>query len=184
MEDAVGEAFSRCASRRCAVIPRPLATEAAVLFPLDSPRDARFGELLASSYRQVVGEPLREGGIADGDTARWLYEDAPFCLLAHDAQEDPGFVYANMTAQRCFEYPWDEFVGMPSRLSAEAPEREDRQKFLDAVGRQGFVSDYRGIRIAKSGRRFLIERATVWNVVDHDGTRQGQAALIRGWSDI
>jgi len=47
----------------------------------------------------------------------------------------------------------------------------------------GFVSDYRGMRIAKSGPRFWIERATVWNSLGHDGIRHGQAALIRGWSD-
>ncbi len=152
---------------------------------LASPRDAWFSDLLTSSYRQVVGEPLLpEGGRFGPDTASWLYADAPFCLLAHDTQEDPQFVYANMTAQRCFEYRWDEFMGMPSRLSAEAPDREDRQKFMDAVLRQGFVSDYRGVRIAKSGRRFRIERATVWNLLGHDGIRHGQAALIRGWSDV
>jgi hypothetical protein len=159
------------------------------LVPLASPQDAWFGELLTTSYRQVVGEPLvvgeslPEDGRSGGDTARWLYQDAPFCLLAHDTGEDPRFVYANVMAQRCFEYSWAEFVGMPSRLSAEAPDREDRQKFLDAVQRQGFVSDYRGVRIAKSGRRFWIEQATVWNLIDHEGIRQGQAALIRSWSD-
>ncbi|ABW14794.1 conserved hypothetical protein [Parafrankia sp. EAN1pec] len=41
---------------------------------------------------------------------------APFGLLAHDASTDPLFVYANKTAQQRFEYTWDEFVGMPSRL--------------------------------------------------------------------
>ena len=35
----------------------------------------------------------------------------------------------------------------------------------------------------KSGRRFWIERATVWNILGRDGARYGQAALIRGWSD-
>jgi hypothetical protein len=38
------------------------------------------------------------------------------------------------------------------------------------------------MRIAKSGRRFWIERATVWNLLGRDGIRYGQAALIRGWS--
>lgn len=131
-----------------------------------------------------MGEPLLpEGDPPGADLARWLYEDAPFCLLAHDTQEDPRFVYANLTAQRCFEYSWDEFTGMPSRLSAEAPDRADRQRFMDAVQRQGFVSDYGGMRIAKSGRRFRIEQATVWNLLGRDGIRYGQAALVPVWSD-
>jgi hypothetical protein len=72
---------------------------------------------------------------------------------------------------------------MPSRLSAEADGREKRQAFMDGVLRQGYVSGYRGVRIAKSGRRFWIEDTTVWNLLDRDGTLQGQAALIRGWAD-
>jgi hypothetical protein len=45
------------------------------------------------------------------------------------------------------------------------------------------VSGYQGRRIAKSGRRFLIQDVTVWNLVDADGILRGQAALIRRWSD-
>jgi len=155
-----------------------------IVVPLASPREAWFSDLLTASYRQVVGEPLLpESDPPGADMASWLYADAPFCLLAHDTRQDPRFVYANVTAQWCFEYSWDEFIGMPSRLSAEAPDRADRQRFMDAVRQQGFVSDYRGMRIAKSGRRFWIEQATVWNLLGRDGTRYGQAALIRDWSD-
>ncbi|MFD8646950.1 MEKHLA domain-containing protein [Streptomyces mirabilis] len=53
-----------------------------------------------------------------GETARRLDEDAPFGLLAHDTSADPIFIYANSTAQRCFEYTWHEFVRLPFRLSA------------------------------------------------------------------
>jgi len=154
------------------------------LTTLAAPREAWFSDLLTASYRQVVGESLLpDGDLSGAGLAGWLYEDAPFGLLAHDTQEDPRFVYANRAAQRCFEYSWNEFIGMPSRLSAEAPDRADRQRFMDTARRQGFVSDYRGLRIAKSGRRFWIERATVWNILGRDGARYGQAALIRGWSD-
>jgi hypothetical protein len=58
----------------------------------------------------------------------WLYTAAPFCLLGHDGGADPRFVYANQTAQRCFEYPWYEIVGLPSRLSAVADVREERAR--------------------------------------------------------
>jgi hypothetical protein len=50
-----------------------------------------------------------------------LYEDAPYAVLAHNTDPDPRFIYANKTAQRCFEYSWSELTSMPSRLSAEAP---------------------------------------------------------------
>lgn len=148
-----------------------------------SPDDVAFAELLAGSHERVVGTPILPEGLAGAEAARWLYGEAPFGLLAHDTSADPSFVYANATAQECFEYSWGEFTGMPSRLSAEADNREKRQEFMDGVLRQGYVSGYRGVRIAKSGRRFWIEDTTVWNLLDRDGTLRGQAALIRGWAD-
>jgi hypothetical protein len=147
---------------------------------MTSPVDTVFFALLASSYSRVVGSPL----VAEGRDAAWLYDDAPFAVLAHDTEPDPVFVYANRTAQACFEYGWDEFVTLPSRLSAEAPNREERQRLLDAVSRDGFISDYRGMRIAASGRRFWIEGGTVWQLIDEAGTPRGQAAMFTSWTDV
>jgi hypothetical protein len=53
---------------------------------------------------------------------------------------------------------------------------------LERVTRDGFIADYSGIRIAASGRRFRIERAVVWNLIDADGTRHGQAATFDCWT--
>ena len=142
--------------------------------------DTSFFALLTSSYARIVGKPL----VAEGLNASWLYNDAPFAVLAHNTNADPVFVYANRTAQACFEYEWDEFVTVPSRLSAEAPNREERQQLLDAVKRDGFISDYRGMRIARSRRRFWIEGGTVWQLIDDAGTPCGQAALFTSWTDV
>ena len=146
---------------------------------MTSPAEPDFFALLASSYARVVGRPL----VAAGQDAAWLHNDAPFAVLAHNTAPDPVFVYANRTAQGCFEYGWDEFITLPSRLSAEAPNREERQLLLDAVTRDGFISDYRGKRIAGSGRRFWIEGGTVWQLIDEAGTPRGQAALFTSWTD-
>ncbi|MGL6039842.1 MAG: MEKHLA domain-containing protein, partial [Deefgea sp.] len=35
-----------------------------------------------------------------------------------------------------------------------------------------------------SGRRFWIENATVWNLIDEVGIKHGQAALLREWRDF
>ncbi|MDB5620479.1 MEKHLA domain-containing protein [Tardiphaga sp.] len=141
---------------------------------------ADFFALLTTSYARAVGRPL----VAEGQDAAWLYNDAPFAVLLHNTATDPVFVYANRTAQARFEYGWDEFVTLPSRLSAEAPNREERQRLLDAVTRDGFISDYRGMRIAKSGRRFWIEGGTVWQLIDDAGRPGGQAALFTSWTDV
>jgi MEKHLA domain-containing protein len=145
--------------------------------------DTEFAALLADSHLRLVGTPLVDHAMPAADAARWLYEDAPFVLLAHNGDADPRFVYANRTAQRCFEYDWDEFISLHSRLSAEQPNREERARLLEDVRTKGYSSDYRGLRIAKSGRRFWIEKAVVWNLVDRAGAYRGQAARFADWTD-
>jgi len=140
--------------------------------------------LIIESYRRLLGRPLVDATLDAAAQAAWLNDDAPFGLLAHDTQPDPRFIYANLAALAAFEYPQDELIGLPSRLTAEAPNRAERQRLLDAVARDGFVEDYRGLRIAKSGRRFWIEDVTVWMLVDADGRTHGQAAVYRRWRDI
>jgi len=38
------------------------------------------------------------------------------------------------------------------------------------------------VRIASTGRRFLVENALIWNVVDEKGQRVGQAATFSQWT--
>ena len=57
----------------------------------------------------------------------------------------------------------------PSRLTAEAPNREERARLLAAVTTRGFIDDYSGIRISNTGRRFRIAQATVWNLLMNVG---------------
>jgi MEKHLA domain len=138
--------------------------------------------LLDANYTRRVGRVLlpRHSGETDRAHARRLYE-APFVVLSHDAGDDPRFTYANLTAQRLFERPWDSLVGLPSRLSAEADEREARAVLLERVRRDGFIDDYTGIRVARSGHRFRIAATTVWNLEDATGRRVGQAAMFSAW---
>jgi hypothetical protein len=122
--------------------------------------------------------------VAEGTSPEWLYAAAPFAVLAHDTAPDPKFIYANRCAQACFEYDWDEMVSMPSRLSAEAPDRAARQALLDAVAQRGFMSGYRGLRVAKSGHHFIIEDGIVWELIDQSGVRHGQAATFHSWRSV
>jgi hypothetical protein len=146
------------------------------------PYDPAQAALLLGSHHALTGRPLLPIVTAEtqDQAAQRLYA-APFVVLAHDNSADPLFTYANLAAQRLFEMRWDEIVGLPSRLSAEAPAREERERLLERVAAQGFIDDYTGVRIAKSGRRFRIQRATVWNLVDSSGRRVGQATMFADW---
>ncbi|KPC49146.1 MEKHLA domain-containing protein [Amantichitinum ursilacus] len=140
-----------------------------------------FARLLLNSHALLLGEPLADASLSLPEATRWLYEDAPFCLLAHSAELDPRFIYANMAAQRCFAYDWNAFFGMPSRLSAQAPEQTERQQMLDQVARDGFITGYRGLRIDGKGQRFWIEDGRLWNLLDDAGTVVGQAVAFSDW---
>ena len=137
-----------------------------------------FFNLLAGSYHRLTGHELVPAATPPDEGARYLYEQAPFGLLAHNMADDPVFIYGNQAAQDLFGYDWAELTRLPSRLSAEAPDREERQRFLERVGRNGFVADYSGIRINKSGRKFRIAGACVWQLIDDEGQLHGQAALL------
>jgi len=113
--------------------------------------------------------------------AEALYQ-APFVVLSHGTETDPIFNYANLTAQRLFEMTWAQMTSLPSRLSAEPLRRQQRERLLTAVSERGYIDDYRGVRISSTGRRFLIEQATVWNLRDTQGRPAGQAATFAQWA--
>jgi len=146
------------------------------------PIDSNFFTLLTGSFARLVGRTLVPAEI-NAEPQSWLYEQAPFCVLAHNTDADPRFIYANRAAQTCFGYAWDELVGLPSRLSAEPVHQEERQRLLDQVSSRGYASDYAGIRISKTGRRFWIEDGTVWQLMDEHGMLHGQAAMFTRWRD-
>lgn len=145
--------------------------------------DPVFFDLLVGSYRRLLGQdpPFLES--PGPDAAHWLYEAAPACVLAHNTEPDPRFIYANKAAQGLLEYSWDEIVKLPSRFSAEAPNRAERQRLLDAVARDGFATGYSGVRISKSGRRFRIEDGVLWELRDAQGGLRGVAATFARWQD-
>ena len=122
----------------------------------------------------MLARPLIE---ADQDIVAAL-RDAPQAIVAHGTEADPLFFFGNRAALAKFETTPAAFIGMPSRLSAEAPLREERAALLERVGRDGFIDDYAGIRISARGTRFRIENAVVWNLVDAAGVRHGQAAMF------
>lgn len=143
---------------------------------------AGYARLLLDSHWRLTGRPLL-AHVAPGEEGVALYF-APLAVLAHDASADPCFTYANRTAQALFEMSWTEIVGLPSRLSAEPLARQERQCLLARVAQYGYVDNYSGVRISKHGRRFHIEQATVWNLVDAGGTYLGQAAAFDRWQTV
>lgn len=150
--------------------------------PSDDPASMRdHAALLADSFMRLTGRPLIDAE-AHGLALRvW---QAPFALVSHGTEPDPVFNYANMTALRLFEMSWPAFIRLPSRLSAEPANRDERARLLMRVSTHGYIDDYSGVRISASGRRFAIKGAVVWNVIDELGRYHGQAAMFTHWDDV
>ncbi len=129
--------------------------------------------LIAQSYARLTGRSLPE--------PLWT---APCVILAHGTQDDPIFFYGNRLALELFETTAAAHIATPSRLSAEPVAREDRARLLAQVAARGFIDDYAGVRVSATGRRFRIERATVWNLLDADGAVHGQAATFSDWTEL
>ncbi len=137
-------------------------------------------DLLRRSLRHHAGRDLVPGGLSLVEAARTVF-DAPFMVLSHDTAADPVLTYGNRAALALFELSWAELTQMPSRLTAEAPDREERARLLARVSAHGYIDDYSGVRVSRTGRRFRIERATVWNLIDAESRPCGQAATFAEW---
>lgn len=137
-------------------------------------------QILLTSYRRFVGVDLLARDGSDQDQSRALFE-APFVVVSHGTQTDPVLNFGNQAALDLWELKLETLLKTPSRMTAEPAHRDERARLLERTSRDGFVDDYRGIRIASTGRRFLIEKAIVWNLVNDKGDRVGQAATFSDW---
>ena len=138
---------------------------------------ARHSHLLMTSYQHWTGDSL----IEDAKDVIQSLMNTPFAIASHQAGDDPIFNYANHQALALFKMAPEDMLGLPSRFSAEPMLREARAAFLHQVATYGFIENYAGVRIARDGSRFLIEQATVWNVVDVEFSLKvlGQAVIIK-----
>lgn len=136
-------------------------------------------ERLAASYGKWTGRELIES--TPGKRLAEAIYHSPAVILSHNTAADPLFNYANLAGLNLFEMDWATAMQTPSRTSAEPVNQDERARLMKSVTERGFIDDYRGVRISATGRRFLIERATVWNVLDSSEQLIGQAATFDEW---
>ncbi len=103
-------------------------------------------------------------------------------VLAHDNRHDPRLIYANATALRLWERSWQEMIGMPSRYTAEVAARAQRAFALQRAQNQDAFEGYSGVRVSRTGQRFMINNARIWTLWDDKGRNCGQAAAFSSWS--
>ncbi|MGE3977652.1 MAG: MEKHLA domain-containing protein [Nitrospira sp.] len=142
-----------------------------------------WSRLLLDSYRHWIGKDMIERTPDAKQQARLLFE-ASFVVVSHGVEPDPILNYGNQIALDLWDLSWDRFIKTPSRLTAEADDRAERGRMLERAKLNGYFDGYRGVRISSTGRRFLVEHALIWNVIDLTGNPIGQAATFSQWSNV
>lgn len=137
-------------------------------------------QILLDSYRRWTDRDLILRIRSLAEQAQVLFE-APFVVVSHGTQPDPILNYGNQTALNLWQIDIPTLLQTPSRLTAEPLHRDERAMLLERTTRDGYVDDYQGIRVGTTGRRFRIQRALVWNLVDAQANRVGQAATFSDW---
>jgi hypothetical protein len=145
------------------------------------PSTITWTQILLNSFSQLLGYELisREGNLIEQAQALFF---ASFVVASHGTQTDPLLNYGNQAALQLWEMSWEELTQTPSRLTAEPINREERQIMLQQAAQQGYIDNYRGVRISSTGKRFLIKQAIIWNLSDSQGKFCGQAATFSDWS--
>ncbi len=116
-------------------------------------------ERLRRTFHALTGRDLIDPTLSPEAAAEALFH-APFVVLSHNAAADPILTYGNRAALELFELLWEELTQMPSRLTAEAPDRAERARLLAEVTARGFIDDYSGYRRLFGGAD-LAHRAAV-----------------------
>ena len=145
------------------------------------PAIVEWSQLLLNSFRHWIGRDLLER-VGDSDYQAHALFQSPFVVVSHGTEEDPLLNYGNQVALELWELTWERLMKTPSRLTAEPVNRAEREWMLEQAKTCGYLDTYRGVRISSTGRRFLVENAVVWNVVNAGGQRVGQAATFSQWT--
>lgn len=138
-------------------------------------------QYLLNSYVRLVKQELMPRKGTPLEQAARLFKSS-FVMASHGLQDEPVLNYGNQAALDLWEMDWEQFTHTPSRLTAEPVNREERARMLEQAKTHGYIRDYRGIRISRSGKRFLVEDAIVWNIQNADGAMLGQAATFSAWT--
>ena len=158
-----------------------MASEAAWL---TTDKQELAGVLLESHQRAFSRPLIASAQPSRSDSKRLLCQNLFACgfpVLAHGTGQDPKLSYANAAALQLWETRWDELIGMPSRLTAPDSERAERSSALGQAKRLNAVRNYRGIRISRKGRRFMINKARIWTLWNAEELVCGQAACFSDW---
>lgn len=140
----------------------------------------RQTQIILDSYERWLGAPLisRDGSVVEQSNSLF---SAPFVVVSHGTQDDPILNYANKIAVELWETDLATLLQTPSRETAEPVHQSERARMMERTTQEGYIANYQSIRVSMTGRRFRMDDAVVWNLIDEDDKLTGQAATFSKW---
>ena len=151
-----------------------------ILFPWQLESLIRHSQNILNSFKHWTGHSLLEASGSSALDAQALFE-APFPVFSHGIEADPIYNYGNQKALELWELDWEQLIQMPSRYSAEPMEQAERLGLLNKVKAKNYVTNGQGVRISRTGKRYMVSDFTVWNLLNEENNYCGQAATFSQW---
>jgi hypothetical protein len=135
--------------------------------------------LMLRCLKELSGiDVLAEEKLTGADLGKKIFF-GDFFLLSHQGGEGARLNYANAFVLDAWELGWEQMSGMPSSHTAREDRREAREELMRQVREKGYITNYSGIRMSRTGKEFWIREGVVWNLRDTSGGPYGQAAYFR-----
>jgi len=79
---------------------------------------------------------------------------------------------------------WETLIKTPSKNTTEAISQEEREALLKEANRKGYITNYGGVRVSSTGKRYNITDIILWNLTDNNNQFCGQAATFSQWEKL
>ncbi|MTF39446.1 MEKHLA domain-containing protein [Cyanobacterium aponinum] len=149
----------------------------------EKPEIISWTQILLNSYKRLLNKELIERNEDLLTDSKNLY-NADFVVLSHNNKPDPIYNYGNQQALDLWEMNWQQLIQTPSRNTTEPISREEREALLKEANLKGYITNCGGVRVSSTGKRYLIQDITLWNLFDSNGEYCGQAATFSHWQKL
>jgi len=140
-------------------------------------------QIILNSYRQLLDRELFDRtGDELTQSENLFYLDR--VVYSHNNSSDPIYNYSNQKGLELWEMDWQQLTTTPSRMTTQPLLREEREQLLQETIAKGYIENYQGIRISRTGKKYQIKDITVWNLTDNKGKFCGQAATFSRWENL
>ncbi|AFZ48694.1 MEKHLA domain protein [Cyanobacterium stanieri PCC 7202] len=142
-----------------------------------------WSQIILNSYEKLLNKELIDRKGDQLTQAKNLFY-APMVVFSHNTLSDPFYNYGNEKGLILWDMSWEQLTKTPSRTTTEPLLREERERLLHETNTKGYVTDYQGVRISRTGTKYHIKDITMWNLFDDSDNYCGQAATFSQWEKL